>query len=170
MSRGLARERFAVDATRDGRAGFELAAAYPNDWIILTLPQLSGTGAGRIHAAEPVLILSTCDALSDIVANMALGGNDYLTQPRPFAEPVVRTKALPRRGPVNRSSSELIGDREFDRLPPQVKRSGRRIDLTGGRGRAILEWMASPGRLPLRNKPIQKVRGTGYSISEGPHP
>ena len=42
---GLKAERFAVDDTRDGRTGLEMALATPYDLLIvdLTLPELSGT-------------------------------------------------------------------------------------------------------------------------------
>ena len=43
----------------------------------------------------------------------------------------MRVKALLRRGPVNRSSTLRIDDLELDRLTQQVKRGGKRVELTG---------------------------------------
>jgi two-component system copper resistance phosphate regulon response regulator CusR len=163
ISRGLTAERFAVDTAADGRAGLELATAYQYDLIILDLmlPGISGTEVlrqvRRSNAAVPVLILSARDAVSDKVANMELGADDYLTKPFALAELVVRTKALLRRGPVNRSSSVRVGDLELDRLSQQVKRNGKRIDLTG-KEYSILEYlMANPGRVLSRSMIIEHV-------------
>jgi two-component system copper resistance phosphate regulon response regulator CusR len=163
ISRGLTAERFAVDTAADGRAGLELATAYQYDLIILDLmlPGISGTEVlhqvRRSNAAVPVLILSARDAVSDKVANMELGADDYLTKPFALAELVVRTKALLRRGPVNRTSSVRVGDLELDRLSQQVKRNGKRIDLTG-KEYSILEYlMANPGRVLSRSMIIEHV-------------
>jgi DNA-binding response OmpR family regulator len=163
VSRGLAAERYAVDTAPDGQTGLELATAYQYDVIILDLmlPEISGTEVlrqiRRTNAAVPVLILSARDALSDKVANMELGADDYLTKPFALAELVVRTKALLRRGPVNRSSSVRVADLELDRLSQQVRRAGKRIELTG-KEYAILEYlMANPGRVLSRSMIIEHV-------------
>lgn len=163
ISRGLAAERFAVDSAQDGRAALELATSYQYDLIILDLmlPEISGTEVlrqiRRTNTSVPVLILSARDAVSDKVTNMELGADDYLTKPFALAELIVRIKALLRRGPVNRSSSVRVADLELDRLSQQVKRSGKRIDLTG-KEYAILEYlMANPGRVLSRSMIIEHV-------------
>jgi two-component system copper resistance phosphate regulon response regulator CusR len=88
---------------------------------------------------------------------MELGADDYLTKPFALAELVVRIKALLRRGPVNRSSAVRVADLELDRLSQQVKRGGKRIDLTG-KEYSILEYlMANPGRALSRSMIIEHV-------------
>ena len=72
---------------------------------------------------RPGLILTARDAVDDKVRLFDLGADDYLTKPFAFAELLVRTKALLRRGPVSRSSTLKIGDLELDRLTQQVKRA-----------------------------------------------
>src|SRR5215831_4541284 len=134
--RGLTAERFAVDVARDGKSGWELAQTYQYDLVILDLMLPSLTGGEvlrRIRKANsqvPVLILTARDALGDKVEHFEAGADDYLTKPFAFAELLVRVKALLRRGPVTRASVLRIGDLELDRLSQQVKRAGRRVDLT----------------------------------------
>jgi two-component system copper resistance phosphate regulon response regulator CusR len=163
IKRGLVAERYAVDAARDGRSGLELATTYQYDLVILDLmlPELDGSEVlrklRRHNSAVPVLILSARDAVQDKVTNLELGADDYLTKPFAFAELLVRVKALMRRGPVNRASTVRIGDLELDRLTQQVKRNGRRIELTA-KEYALLEYlMTNSGRVLSRNMIIEHV-------------
>jgi DNA-binding response OmpR family regulator len=72
-------------------------------------------------------------------------------------ELLVRIKALLRRGPVNRSSSIKVADLELDRLTQQVKRGGRRIELTL-KEYALLEYLiVNAGRVLSRNMIIEHV-------------
>src|SRR5436305_11735456 len=136
VARGLMAERFAVDVAADGQAGLDLATTYHYDLIVLDLmlPKIDGTQVLRRIRSQnsnvPVLILTARDEVADKVGNFEAGADDYLTKPFAFAELLVRVKALLRRGPVSRSSVVRVGDLELDSLSQQVRRSGRRIDLT----------------------------------------
>jgi DNA-binding response OmpR family regulator len=163
VARGLSAERFAVDTAADGKSGLELATTYHYDLIILDLmlPVMNGTDVlrqiRRKDTNVPVLVLSARDAVADKVGNLELGADDYLTKPFALAELLVRVKALLRRGPVNRASSIHIADLELDRLSQQVKRDGRRIELTG-KEYSLLEYlMANAGRVLSRSMIIEHV-------------
>lgn len=163
VARGLMAERYAVDVSADGREGLELAEAYSYDLIILDLmlPNLDGREVlqriRRKNTCVPVLVLTARDTVDDKVRLFESGADDYLTKPFAFAELLVRTKALLRRGPVNRSSTLLIRDLELDRLTQQVKRAGRRIELTT-KEYSLLEYlMFNPERVLSRNMIIEHV-------------
>lgn len=163
VARGLAEERFAVDVAADGQAGLELATTYHYDLVILDLmlPKLDGSQVLRRIRAQnanvPVLILTARDAVGDKVGNFEAGADDYLTKPFAFAELVVRVKALLRRGPVSRSSVVRTCDLELDRLSQQVRRSGKRIDLTA-KEYALLEYLLSnAGRVLSRTMIVEHV-------------
>ena len=163
VKRGLIAERYAVDITADGREGLEYTEAYPYDLILLDLmlPGLSGPEVlqriRRINQFVPILVLTARDSVDDKVKVFELGADDYLTKPFAFAELLVRVKALLRRGPVNRSSTLRIGDLELDRLTQQVKRHGKRIDLTA-KDYSLLEYlMQNPDRVLSRNMIIEHV-------------
>ncbi len=163
VARGLKAERYAVDVAHDGQQGWDLAAAYEYDLIILDLmlPGVSGTEIlGRLRRKNqqvPILILTARDATDEKVRNFEAGADDYLTKPFAFAELLVRVKALLRRGPVNRSSVLRVGDLEVDRLSKQVRRGGRRIDLTA-KEYSLLEYFATnPGRVFSRTMIIEHV-------------
>jgi len=191
VARGLEAERYAVDICADGREGLEMAEEYAYDLIILDLmlPKMDGREVlqrvRRINSCVPILILTARDAVEDKVRLFECGADDYLTKPFAFAELLVRTKALLRRGPVNRSSTLIVADLELDRLTQQVKRAGKRIDLTV-KEYMIIEHVWDQAFDGLTNivdvyvrhlrskvddgfpqKLIRTIRGSGYAIRAG---
>jgi DNA-binding response OmpR family regulator len=163
IARGLKAERFAVDVSHDGQSGWEMADAYNYDLVILDLmlPGLNGTEVlqkiRRKNQEVPILILTARDGMADKIKNFEGGADDYLTKPFAFAELQLRVKALLRRGPVNRSSVLRVGDLEIDRLSQNVKRAGKKIELTA-KEYSLLEYLAThPGRVFSRTMIIEHV-------------
>jgi DNA-binding response OmpR family regulator len=163
VARALRQESYAVDAADDGTRGWELAETFAYDLIILDLmlPGLPGEELlrriRRRNQQVPILILTARDATQEKVSNFEAGADDYLTKPFAFAELVMRVKALLRRGPVARSSVLRVADLEVDRLTQQVRRAGKRIELTA-KEFALLEYLASsPGRVFSRTMIIEHV-------------
>src|SRR6202012_2173272 len=69
----------------------------------------------------------------------------------------MRVKALLRRGSVTRASVLRVGDLEVDRLSQNVRRAGKRIELTP-KEYALLEYLAAnPGRVFSRTMIIEHV-------------
>jgi len=163
IARALRAERYAVDTAYDGSSAWEMLQTYDYDLVILDLmlPGLEGAEIlrrlRRTNEHVPILILTARDATDEKVRNFEAGADDYLTKPFAFAELLVRTKALLRRGPVSRSSVLRVADLEVDRLTQQVRRAGRKIELTG-KEYALLEYLAAnPGRVFSRTMIIEHV-------------
>jgi len=163
IARGLRAEAYAVDVVNDGTTGWDMASHTEYDLIILDLmlPGLNGTELlrrlRRRNSAAAVLVLTARDATRDKVENFEAGADDYLTKPFAFAELLVRIKALLRR-PVTQRAHELrVGDLEVDRLARQVRRAGKRIDLTS-KEYALLEYLAlNAGRTLSRTMIVEHV-------------
>jgi two-component system copper resistance phosphate regulon response regulator CusR len=163
VARGLRAERYAVDVAYDGLSGWEMASNVDYDLIILDLmlPGLNGTELlrrlRRKGGKAAVLVLTARDATNDKVENFEAGADDYLTKPFAFAELLVRVKALLRRPPLTHDHVLRIADLEIDRLTQQVKRGGKRIELTS-KEYALLEYLAShAGRVLSRTMIIEHV-------------
>jgi DNA-binding response OmpR family regulator len=163
VARGLRAERFAVDVAYDGDAGWDMASVCDYDLVILDL-MLPGLGGAeilrRLRRAKkeaPVLILTARDSTDQKVEHFEAGADDYLTKPFVFAELLVRVKALLRRAPASRSNVLRVADLELDRLSQQVKRAGKKIELTA-KEYALLEYLAAnAGRVLSRTMIIEHV-------------
>jgi two-component system copper resistance phosphate regulon response regulator CusR len=163
VARGLRAENYAVDVAADGEQGWEMASGTDYDLVILDLmlPKLSGTEVLRRlrgqGCAAPVLVLTARDATDAKVENFEAGADDYLTKPFAFAELVVRVRALLRRPSATRTHVLRVADLEIDQLTQQVRRGGRRIELTS-KEYALLEYMAAhSGRVLTRTMIMEHV-------------
>jgi two-component system copper resistance phosphate regulon response regulator CusR len=163
VARGLRAERFALDVAYDGTIGWELASKRHYDLIILDLmlPGINGTELLRRlrqnGGTAPVLVLTARDSTKDKVEIFDAGADDYLTKPFAFAELLVRVKALLRRPPVERSQVLRLADLEVDRLTQQVRRSGKRLELTS-KEYALLEYLvANAGQVLSRTMIVEHV-------------
>ena len=163
VARGLRAERFAVDVAHDGVSAWQMMDDVAYDLIILDLllPGMSGTELlrrlRRKGGQSAVLVLTARDTTADKVENFDLGADDYLTKPFAFAELLARVKALMRRPPAGKSNLLRVADLEIDRLTQQVRRAGKRIDLTS-KEYGLLEYLATnAGRVLTRTMIMEHV-------------
>src|SRR5512138_3443993 len=103
VERFLRQSGHAVDWVVDGEAAARAVATEPYDAILLDLglPRRSGLevlgDVRRRGLATPVLILTAQDAVSDRVAGLDAGADDYLVKPFDLDELAARIRALHRR-------------------------------------------------------------------------
>ena len=103
IARGLREETYAVDVCSDGTSAITQAMVNSYDAIVLDvmLPGTDGFGvvqalrARQLHT--PVLMLTARDAVSDRIAGLDAGADDYLVKPFDFGELLARLRALLRR-------------------------------------------------------------------------
>ncbi len=150
VARGLRREGMAVDVAYNGDSGHEKAMVTRYDVVVLDrdLPGMSGdrlcaeiTGSGSVTR---VLMLTASGTVSDRVAGLSLGADDYLAKPFAFAELVARLRALGRRATPAVPPVLSAADVMLDPSRRTVSRSGSPVDLTR-KEFGVLEVLLSAG-------------------------
>jgi DNA-binding response OmpR family regulator len=163
MVRGLKGEGYSATVAHDATSGIDLAKSGHFDLIILDLllPDFPGTKLLRRlrekDAQIPVLIVTARGEIASKAENFSAGADDYLTKPYAFAELVMRVKALLRRGPQTVVNAVKIADLELDREAHQVRRAGRRIELSPKEFSLLEYFMMNPGRVLSRSMIIDRV-------------
>ena len=167
VQRGLEAEGYAVDVVHDGDTA--LARALDADWdaivLDLALPARDGLAVLRELRARgsrvPVLLLTARSGVTDKVAGLDLGADDYLTKPFEFVELLARLRALLRRG-GSTAPRLALADLTVDPATREVTRAGRRIELTA-REYALLEFfLRNRGRVLSRAVIAQHVWGVSF--------
>ncbi|MES2262439.1 MAG: response regulator transcription factor [Pseudomonadota bacterium] len=136
LTKGLQEEGFAVHAVHTAEAGEAAASAGGYDLIVLDwmLPGKDGIALCRDLRARgtltPVLMLTARDSLSDRIAGLNTGADDYLTKPFAFDELLARIRALLRRSGLGPTAPLAMADLTLDPHSHVVKRDGAVLDLT----------------------------------------
>ena len=147
VARLLGGERHLVERATTGAAALELAAVPGIDAIVLDvgLPDFSGLEVARRlrdrGSEVPILMLTARDSVSDRVAGLDSGADDYLVKPFAIEELAARVRALGRRGRVAGASTMLgAGPIQLDEATRIVTVDGLRVDLSP-REFALLECL-----------------------------
>jgi len=168
---GLRQEGHAVDWVRDGREA-ELAVGngvYDLVLLDLGLPRRDGLSVLRSLRERgervPVVIITARDAVSDRVAGLDAGADDYLVKPFDLDELAARVRAVARR-PAGRAESLLrMGDLEIDAAARKVRWRGREVALSA-REYALLEALADrPGAFLTRAQLEERLYGWDEEIA-----
>ncbi|MFA6241142.1 MAG: response regulator transcription factor [Candidatus Hydrogenedentales bacterium] len=167
--KGLKQAGYTVEHARNGLDGFHLATTEQFDVAVvdIMLPKLDGISLiedlRRQNVNTPVLILSAKQSVSDRVAGLQSGGDDYLTKPFAFSELLARIQALIRRArSVAEPTSLTVGDLEMDLLKREVSRAGSAIELQP-REFALLEFLArNAGRVVSKTMIMEHVWGYNF--------
>jgi two-component system OmpR family response regulator len=168
LRRALEEEGYAVDIASNGGDGLWLGTENAYDVVVLDLmlPDVDGFDVcRRLRKAgrwSPVLMLTARDAVSDRVAGLDAGADDYLTKPFSLAELLARLRALIRRGGVERPAVLRAGDLTLDPTTHTVRRAGSDIELTA-KEFALLEYlMRHVGEVLGRTRLIEHVWDFAY--------
>ena len=146
IAEDLELEKYTVDRCYDGADAHERLFVEPYDLVILdlNLPGMDGLELlRRIRSERPelrVLILSARAQLSDKVAGLDLGADDYLTKPFALEELEARVRTLLRREFVQRAPLVQAGALDLDTVAREISVCGDPLSLTP-REFAILEQL-----------------------------
>ena len=156
LRRALRGDGVAADVAVKGEDALWMAGSTTYDAIVLDvmLPGIDGFETCRRLRDQgtwtPVLMLTARDGLSDRVAGLDGGADDYLTKPFALAELQARLRALARRGPVERPPVLEVGALRLDPATRRVWRGETELEVST-KGFALLQiFMGRPGAVVSR--------------------
>jgi two-component system response regulator MprA len=130
------------------------------------MPRLDGIAACRRLRAlgdrTPVLMLTARDAVSDRVAGLDAGADDYLVKPFALEELLARLRALLRRSMNGGDGALRFGDVELDPGTREVRRGDRSIELTRTEFLLLELFLLNPRQVLTR--PLIYERVWGYDF------
>ncbi|MEA5618007.1 response regulator transcription factor [Cronbergia sp. UHCC 0137] len=164
----LTSEGYNVSVAHDGMTGLTLAReSSPNlailDWM---LPGLTGVEICRRLRATgnsvPVILLTAKDEVSDRVAGLDAGADDYVIKPFSIEELLARIRAHLRRTQEIDEDVLQFEDLSLNRRTRQIYRGKRAIELTA-KEFDLLEYLLShPRQVFTREQILEKVWGYDF--------
>lgn len=160
----------AVDWLDNGQDADGFLAQNGADLAILdvNLPGLGGLDVLRRLRARgqvfPVLMLTAQGQVSDRVAGLDAGADDYLVKPFEMAELHARIRALWRRPSDARIEFEVIGAITYDRAARSLETGAGALPLSR-RELALFEaFVEHPGRVLSKDQLGERIYGVGADI------
>jgi DNA-binding response OmpR family regulator len=161
----LERERFVVDQADSILMAEEAAKSGSYDLVLLdrTLPDGDGLSLLPIlretHPGLPVIVLSARGEVTDRIAGLDNGADDYLIKPFDVDEMFARIRAV-RRRPADLASEEIhVGALVFDVTNDEASVGCQRVELARRELRVLAVLAKRRGRTVLRESLEQAVFG-----------
>lgn len=162
----------------DGLEAVETVRAENPELLILDvmMPNMDGLEVCRTLRSEgwdrPILVLTARDGVSDRVAGLDAGADDYLPKPFALEELLARVRSLVRRASADSIAAEApvesklsFEDLELDADTREVSRGGRAISLTRTEFALLQLLMENPRKVLSRSKILEEVWGYDFPTS-----
>jgi two-component system response regulator MprA len=165
LERTLVAEGYAVESAADGGAALAAVERAVPDVVVLDvgMPGLDGLAVcrrlRRAGLALPVLLLTARDSVSDRVAGLDAGADDYLVKPFAPEELLARVRALLRRGS---EPAELLAfdDLVFDVRTRSARRGESEIRLSAREAELLELLLQNPRQVISRGLALERVWGS----------
>jgi len=157
----LRAEGFDAAFASDGPGGLERATRERWDVILLDvmLPHRDGFEVCRelrgARIKTPIIMLTAKTQEAEKILGLEFGADDYVTKPFSANELRARIKAVRRRFEEATGGAYRFGDCEVDFERADLKRDGRRVDVTALEFRLLQALVRSRGRVLTREQLIQ---------------
>jgi DNA-binding response OmpR family regulator len=164
----LSYEGYQVSLAHDGFTGLTTARDAKPDLIILDwmLPGLSGLEVCRRLRTTgdkvPVVLLTAKDEVSDRVAGLDAGADDYVVKPFSIEELLARVRAHLRRVQETEPDVLQFEDLMLNRQTREVLRGDRAIELTAKEFDLLDYLMAHPRQVISRDRILEQVWGYDF--------
>lgn len=178
LRRSLRFNGYEVLTANDGLEAVEMVRAENPELLILDvmMPNMDGLEVCRTLRSEgwdrPILVLTARDGVSDRVAGLDAGADDYLPKPFALEELLARVRSLVRRASADSIAAEApvesklsFEDLELDADTREVSRGGRAISLTRTEFALLQLLMENPRKVLSRSKILEEVWGYDFPTS-----
>jgi two-component system response regulator MprA len=172
LRRSLVFNGYQVELAEDGEHALRKVASTHPDVVVLDvmMPRMDGLAACRALRAAgddvPVLMLTARDEVSDRVAGLDAGADDYLPKPFALEELLARLRALLRRiGPSDSRSVLRLADLSLDPASRDVTRGERSIRLTRTEFSLLELLLRHPRQVLTREQILDDVWGYDFPTS-----
>ncbi|WP_330228432.1 response regulator transcription factor [Nocardia sp. NBC_00508] len=174
LRRSLTFNGYSVDLAVDGVDALEKATVQRPDALVLDvmMPRVDGLEVCRRLRSTgddlPILVLTARDSVSERVAGLDAGADDYLPKPFALEELLARLRALLRRttaDPGEASEAMKFADLSLDPVTREVSRGARPISLTRTEFSLLEMLMANPRRVLTRSRILEEVWGYDFPTS-----
>ena len=165
LSQILKEQRYQTDTVHDGTDGLDYALSGQYDLILLDvmLPRLSGFEVAQrlraAHVSTPILMLTARDEVSDKIAGLDCGADDYMTKPFDTGELLARVRALTRRQGEVLSENLTVFDLTLNLSTRCLGCAGRSVRLGFKEFDVLRLLMAAPRAVVPKEDIISKVWG-----------
>lgn len=159
----LERAAMSVDVAPDGESALERLAVVDYDVVVLDrdLPGLHGDAVTRRVAERGdgtrILMLTAAGDLTERVAGLELGADDYLAKPFDYPELVARVRALGRRAGAATRPVLRSGDIVVDVARHEATRGGVDLGLSTKELMVLEALLAADGRVVSAEELLEKV-------------
>jgi two-component system, OmpR family, response regulator MprA len=176
LTRALGLEGHDVVVAADGQEALDQLAERRVDLVLLDvgLPRIDGLEVSRrLRRAgddTPILMLTARDTVTERVAGLDAGADDYLVKPFALAELRARVRALLRRRPTGAAPGAparalTFADLHMDLASFDVLRGDRRLTLTRTEHELLRYFLEHPRQVLSRTQLFEAVWGYDFGAS-----
>lgn len=169
VSAGLDEEGYTVRSVDSADRGLELVRQWNPDVVLLDLmlpdnegPELFETFRAETDAA--LVGISARSSVSDRIAGLKMGADDYIAKPFALEELLARVEAVIRRHRGKGGARLVVGDVVLHLSEGVATRGSRKLVLTGIEFRILAALMRSPGQLVTYAQLAEAV----WAVTTGP--
>jgi two-component system response regulator MprA len=170
LRRALESAGFDVDTAEDGGRALAAISGRAFDLVVLDvlMPGVDGLGVARRLRQRgdpiPVLMLTARDGITDRVAGLDAGADDYLAKPFALEELIARLRALMRRSSANGDGGEPLrfGPVTLDLAAHEARIGTRGVELTRTEFSLLELFMRNPRQVLPRSLINERVWGYDF--------
>lgn len=163
-------EGYAVDWVERLSLACDCLRTTPYDLLLLDLMLPDGSGLDFLQQLRksghslPVIILTARDQISDRIAGLNAGADDYLVKPFDLNEMLARVAAVARRYSGNPNPLLQLGELQVNLTTRQVLKAGQPVELSAREWAVFEAFLQHPSQLLTRSRLEDALYAFGAEI------